>query len=1017
MRVHPTVLSLFSLLAVVATVTAQPIVIQGEAFQCDGQTWKVADQSSRYAPDSGLKHLTGATGGQGVATAAVDIAVAGRYTVWVRHTVMAGETGSGTRGAFRLAVRQADAELAAGELDVEPPEKAPGQVHRYDWVSFAAELPVGPVTLELSKLEPVNCSGWTRQVDCVVLSANPEYVPDVADFQPKIWLRVTLGDTPCPPIYIHCFCDHFRAPWYRHFSLSKSGYEERVAPTDGAKAYLSPGEATPWCDVTRAIHEDTGARMELRGAEKYSYTEWLPALDATFDFATAPDDGAIVKSFRKHGEGAGLSIIVPGVLTAETADHLKADYQYCAENVAMADDLPGITSGKRPERFPFFISLGLKDGLYSPDLRRDEYSVAAKLGFNGSYDQIDPLLASLGFSHTRGGAGAWFRTDGCYLQPETERIRANLIANGAQWSERAPDFVSLMDEPAANPLSHICACEACQDAFRAWLRDDLRVPLEELGPADWSQVKPVDGPEKATAPALYYYSQRFRAKAFTDFLRLETDLVAELWAGAPRSTVNFSDYTVYNAGMYEGGADYFHIFRTNALSMAWSEDWSNISSTYQCCGYNVELLRAAAKYNSQPIGMYVITSYGRKPLDVKLKAYSSLGRDARTLWSFAYGPHYANHEPNWYLNEDMYGPIRELTHEIGGAEDLLMDARRTPSEVALLYSTTSDIWTAFQNSLYGHERMHTYLALTHAQVPIDILSEEDVVEGRLKPYKALYLFGPNLLSGAAEPVADWVKAGGTLYMAVGSAVADEFNRPARPLDAALGLTRGGVNEDEVRLWPGRYLQQLKSHGTVMLGDAAADIVAMRQALPVDGLASTTVTARLDDGSPAAFTVPVEKGRVYVSGFAPGLSYMRKALLARDAAGMPAPDLEDPIEFNTAGSFANLRPQDVSYNPWEYPEAEREFLLGPVRAAGVKKPVVLSERLVESFYMEGAEGAVVTLANYRLRPIESLDVTIRCSRRPSQVSSVRSGPLRPQIEGTVVHFSLPLVDTDIIKLYW
>ena len=96
---------------------------------------------------------------------------------------------------------------------------------------------------------------------------------------------------------------------------------ERVAPSGGAKTYLSPGEATPWCDVTRAIHEDTGARMELRGAERYSYTEWLPALDATFDFATAPDDAAIVKSFRKHGEGAGLSIIVPGVVTAENVNH------------------------------------------------------------------------------------------------------------------------------------------------------------------------------------------------------------------------------------------------------------------------------------------------------------------------------------------------------------------------------------------------------------------------------------------------------------------------------------------------------------------------------------------------------------------------------------------------------------------------------------------------------------------------------------------------------------------------
>jgi len=105
MREHTVVVSVLSLLAIVGAAAAQSIIIQGEHFQCDGMTWRVAEQSSRYAPDSGLKHLTGATGGQGVATAQVDIVEAGQYTIWVRHTVMAGgaipagpETGGGGRG-------------------------------------------------------------------------------------------------------------------------------------------------------------------------------------------------------------------------------------------------------------------------------------------------------------------------------------------------------------------------------------------------------------------------------------------------------------------------------------------------------------------------------------------------------------------------------------------------------------------------------------------------------------------------------------------------------------------------------------------------------------------------------------------------------------------------------------------------------------------------------------------------------------------------------------------------------
>lgn len=987
---------------------AEPIFIQGEAFQCDGKSWQVRGQSSRYAPDSGLKHLWGADDGQGTATATVEVPEAGEYVIWVRHTVMKGATG---KGPFRLTVRQGEKEVAAADFDVTAPATPPGEVHRYDWNSTRATLPAGAVTLELSKLPPLNCSGWTRQVDCLVLTTDAAYKPDVVHFQPKMWLRVTLGDTPCPPIYIHGFIDHFRgSPWYQHIALSKSGCDMGVAPKKGKSVFLNPGEGTAWCDITPVIHEDRGARLELRGAEKYSYEEWLPALDATFEFATAPEEGAIVRTIRRQGPGAGLSIVVPGVLTAETAHLVKADAEYCQENVKLAEGLPAATFGKRPEQFPFFLGFGLRAPLYSPDIRRAEFGVAAKLGFNGSHDMLDPLISSLGFKYARAGAGMWQMKDRCYSQPDLDKIKAGLARAMGEWQGPPPSFVSLMDEPHANDLGHVAGCEACKTGFAQWLRDDLKLTPAQLGVGDWGEVRPVTAEQKQSQPELFYYSQRFRAKVFADFLRLQTEMIAEQWPGKPVTTANFSDGTVYNGGMYEGGVDYFHIFGTNAMSMAWSEDWSNVSSSYQCAGYNVELLRCATN-GRQPVGMYVITSYGRTPLDVKLKAYSSLGRGVRTLWSFAYGPQYSNHEPNWYLQKNMYAPVRDLAHEIGGAEDLLMQAKRLPSEVAFLYSTTSDIWTSFENSLYGHERMHSYLALTHAQVPVAFLSEEDVAAGKLKGYKALYVFGPNLHSSAAGPVAEWVKAGGVLYLSAGSAVADEFNRPARPLDEALGLKRGAVRVIEQKLWPGRYLRNLQPDGQVRLSTGEADVLAVAQ--PVEGSAE----ARFADGSAAACTVKAGKGTVHVAGFMPALSYVRKALQARDAAGSPAPDLEDPVEFNTLGSYSNVKPHEATYNPWEYPEAEREFLLAPVRTAGVAKPVTLDRRLVEAFYLEGERGAVVTLANYGIRPAEELSVTIRCSRPPKRVESVRQGVLKATGSGGVVQVKLPLVDTDMVKLYW
>jgi len=89
---------------------AQPedlIVVQGEDFACATDAWVARDQSSRYAPDSALRHLWGARGGEGVATAPVELPAAGRWTIWVRHTVARSST-PGARAPFAFEVRRGD---------------------------------------------------------------------------------------------------------------------------------------------------------------------------------------------------------------------------------------------------------------------------------------------------------------------------------------------------------------------------------------------------------------------------------------------------------------------------------------------------------------------------------------------------------------------------------------------------------------------------------------------------------------------------------------------------------------------------------------------------------------------------------------------------------------------------------------------------------------------------------------------------------------------------------------------
>src|SRR5690606_25191001 len=143
-------------------------------------------------------------------------------------------------------------------------------------------------------------------------------------------------------------------------------------------------------------------------------------------------------------------------------------------------------------------------------------------------------------------------------------------------------------------------------------------------------------PKRDGHPVLYYWSQRYRAWNIARFFQQCTELARKHLPGGPGTTQNFSDGAVWMANFFQQGNDYFTWFRNRALDVAHSEDWTNQGATHQLAGWNVALLRAATKYHHQPIHMFCITSYGRSPLTVKLKAYADIAQGAKALGFFAY---------------------------------------------------------------------------------------------------------------------------------------------------------------------------------------------------------------------------------------------------------------------------------------------------------------------------------------------------------------------------------------------
>ncbi len=123
--------------------------------------------------------------------------------------------------------------------------------------------------------------------------------------------------------------------------------------------------------------------------------------------------------------------------------------------------------------------------------------------------------------------------------------------------------------------------------------------------------------------------------------------------------------------------------------------------------------------------------------------------------NFAHGPKWGSHEGGpawksalWYLKPKEWTAKAEITCAIGAVEDWLLTAKPTPAEIAILDSSSSDIWT-MNNFSYGFDRMHTWLALTHAQTPVDIVPEYEVAEGQLAKYRVCYLSGPAIVAAPA----------------------------------------------------------------------------------------------------------------------------------------------------------------------------------------------------------------------------------------------------------------------------
>src|SRR5262249_32178471 len=339
--------------------------------------------------------------------------------------------------------------------------------------------------------------------------------------------------------------------------------------------------------------------------------------------------------------------------------------------------------------------------------------------------------------------------------------------------------------------------------------------------------------------------------------------------------------------------------------------------------------------------------------------------------------------------------IAEANRMVGAAEDLLWPGQRIPAQVGILMPRSAQPWDArdiplptmiqdaTNNQLnrqtvdYMAEVFDLYLALQHANIPVEFVDEDDLHPAGLAQFRVLYVTEPNVPVEGQSGMIDWVRAGGTLVTVSGAAARDRYDE----MTTVFGdLT--GIREDprERRLVENAAALPAAAQGDAHFG--AFTGMVWRGSVPAP---CTQVEARFSDGSPAIIVAPLDQGRVVHFAWLPGLSYWRSSTGTRDRL---------PIGFS---------------------EPNRRALVYPVELAGVEPPIAVSEPMVETPVLLSAGGAAITLLNWTGQAIPDLVVTARVPFERGTVDSVIQGNWAFVPVPGGVQFSLPLDAADVVTV--
>ncbi len=461
-----------------------------------------------------------------------------------------------------------------------------------------------------------------------------------------------------------------------------------------------------------------------------------------------------------------------------------------------------------------------------------------------------------------------------------------------QLAERYKDHPALGAWHISNEYGGECFCPACQEKFRAWLKNKYKT-LDALNHAwwtafwshtytDWSQIEAPSSIGETSVHAQKLDWKRFTTDQFIDFYRVETEPLKAITPNVPCTTNLMGTYP---------GIDYFRLAKE--LDFA---SWDNYPQWTGRTEDDVPLAAEIAFRHDLMRGVkgrpfFLMESC---PSATNWRPYARLHRPGvhilQSLQAVGHGAdsvQYFQFRKSRGSSEKLHGAVVDhVGHEHTRVNGEIAEVGRilskldgvvgqdTPARAAILYDW-ENAWALNdaqglnnRDKKYFDTVMDHYRALWSLGIQVDVVNEDsDLSKYDLLVAPMLYM----VRSGLGERVRAFVEKGGTLVSTFGSGYVDEndlcyLGGFPGPLKETLGiwceeidvLLPGESNEilyhgQRYRLFD--YAEQLHLQGARSLAEYRREFYAGNPALTVNELGKGRayfVAGRLEDSFMRAF---------------------------------------------------------------------------------------------------------------------------------------------------------------------